>query len=219
MSQIEVMNQARSLADKLAGATTPVKANTLRSILADFMASPSPDPKALRRLLELLGTGSGGHLARSGSFPDQALAAIPILQGFLDATRLDPEPLRTLFGWTARLLLINRQNRRQPTPRQRAKAVGPPRDDSWKKPRTMVWTQALLSWMPNEGRLEASHGELKADTKDRTLLDALPPAKATLLTRRKKRKTLRCEATVRQRGDSWFELVAVRMPRESQDAD
>lgn len=126
-SQIEVLNRARDLAAELTARSTPVKAGTLRSIVADFMSAPEPDPAKLRRTLRLLKEGSGGHLARSGNFPDQVLVAIAVLDGVLEGDDLTPQELKTLFGWTARLLMIRSERRGSGAPKRtpRRDAVGP----------------------------------------------------------------------------------------------
>ncbi len=113
-SQIELVDRARGLADRLAAARPPVKANTLRTLVADFMSSPAPDRSGLLKMLRLLKQGSGGHLERSGNFPDQAQAAIEVLDPFLEESTLEPRELKTLLGWTARLLLVRGEKRRSP---------------------------------------------------------------------------------------------------------
>ncbi|MCP5118521.1 MAG: hypothetical protein GY953_47520 [bacterium] len=78
------------------------------------------------------------------------------------------------------------------------------------KPENLVWQGALLTWVPNERRLEATHGQLKAGTADGRLLETLPEEERGKLTRKRNRRSLRCEVRVRKRGTRW-EIVEVRL--------
>lgn len=164
-SQIQLLDHARDLADKLASGATPVKAGTLRSILADFMSAPQPDQAKLRRMLRLLKEGSGGQLARSGSFPDQVLAAIGVLDRILEDSDLTPQELKTLFGWTARLLLI-RSDRKENGASPGRSGTGPGR------PRNSERRQ--------EERMPRPAGEAKLSAVKQSAFDALARMKTEL---------------------------------------
>lgn len=83
--------------------------------------------------------------------------------------------------------------------------------ESAQDPDTQVWKEALLSWVPNERRLEAAHGSARAHARDHRLLDALPEQTKNRLTQKRKRKPLPCEVTVRMRPEGWLEIVGVRV--------
>jgi hypothetical protein len=107
LSQTEVLERAERLAAALAGGETRVERNVLLAVVADFMADREPDLVKLRRTLELLAQGSGGHLRRGGSsYPAQIRTVTAELAAILDAETLESEDYRSLFGWTARLLLV-----------------------------------------------------------------------------------------------------------------
>ncbi len=103
---LEIVERARLLAADLAHSETPVEKNVLRSLVADFTAVP--DPSRLRQMLDLVLTGSGGHLLRGQGYGDQVrMAAREILRVLGEGW--EATECRTLFGWTARLLLVARQ--------------------------------------------------------------------------------------------------------------
>lgn len=79
---------------------------------------------------------------------------------------------------------------------------------------SLVWKDANLSWIPNERRLEARHESFRATSTDASLLEVLPEEARTMLTRKGKRKTLKCDVTVRKRSETWFEMVTIRMSEE-----
>lgn len=108
-SRLRLLQEARGLADTLAVQDPPVKASTLRSLTADFVASPLPDKARLLRLLKQVAAGKGGHLQRTGTFPDQALRAVEVLRSYLEASKLDAGEVRTILGWAGRLLLVDRR--------------------------------------------------------------------------------------------------------------
>ena len=206
-SQIDLMNGARDLAAKLAAAPSPVKPNTLRSLVADFMSTPSPEPAELQRMLRLLKRGSGGHLKRSGSFPDQALAAITVLDGFLERSDLAPEELKTLFGWTARLLMV------QGTPQRGSRSRVAPRRRSERKPAAPpppppTRQQAAVSRNPGTGELTATLPDGKVATvggkEAQTMLASLPEAAREALMRKgKRRRPVQLEVLAEPLGRSW----------------
>lgn len=107
LSQTEILEHAERLAVALAGGEVRVERNVLLAVVADFMADPKPDCLKLRRTLELLGQGSGGHLKRGGkTYPAQIRTVVAELLAFLDSETLEAAGYRSLFGWTARLLLV-----------------------------------------------------------------------------------------------------------------
>jgi hypothetical protein len=104
LSQTEIVQRAERLATELVG--MGVEKNALLSVVADFMSDPRGDVERLRRMLKLLKDGSGGHLKRSASYVQQIKALAEGLQETLDDRGLSPVDLKSLFGWTARLLLV-----------------------------------------------------------------------------------------------------------------
>lgn len=82
-----------------------VKRNTLLSVVA----SAHDHPDELRAVLEGLRDGSGGHRDRGRGYGDQVVSAAKVLLEFLDEHPLPPEELRTVFGWTARELLVKEE--------------------------------------------------------------------------------------------------------------
>jgi hypothetical protein len=101
-SQLPFVERAEKLAAELKG----VERNVFLSIVADFLTDPRSEPARLRKMLDLLGKGSGNHLERSGSFGVQARAVIRELPSVLADQALSPAELRIVLGWTARLLLV-----------------------------------------------------------------------------------------------------------------
>jgi len=106
-TQSEIMEKAERLASNLVGGSTKVGKNVLLSIVADFMSSPHPDRERLRRTLELIQKGSGGHTKRAGGYGEQVKVAVDEITEALRENLSDDE-LKSLFGWTARLLLVRR---------------------------------------------------------------------------------------------------------------
>lgn len=106
LSQLEILARAERLAGSLAGGPTRVEKNVLLSVVADFMSDPRPDLDRLRRTLQLIEQGSGGHLLRSDSYRDQVRAVARELGETLSELDLDSAGWKSLFGWTARLLLV-----------------------------------------------------------------------------------------------------------------
>ncbi len=114
-SQAELVERARLLAEALSSGAPAVKRSSFESIIADFTSSPRPDAGRLRRILTLLGQGSGGHLKRGGSFPEQAQRVVREIIALLDeSSDLDPRQLQTLLGWTGRLLSTRSSTRKPP---------------------------------------------------------------------------------------------------------
>lgn len=108
LTQTEILQRAERLAGALAGGATRVERNVLLAVVGDFMSDRQPDPATLRRTLKLLAEGSGGQLRRAGSYAEQIRTVAAELPAFLDEAEeeMEPEDYRSLFGWTARLLLV-----------------------------------------------------------------------------------------------------------------
>lgn len=106
LHQTEILKRAEQLASALAGGATRVERNVLLAVVGDFMADRRPDPERLRKTLRLLRAGSGGHLKRGGSYAQQIAAVTAELERLLAAEELESADLKSLFGWTARLLLV-----------------------------------------------------------------------------------------------------------------
>lgn len=122
LPQTEIVKRAERLATELAGGSVRVEKNVLLSVVADFLSDPRADVERLRRTLRLLKEGSGGHLERGGSYAQQVRAVADGLRETLSDTDLSPTDLKSLFGWTARLLLVRgesvRGEREEPSSRQ-----------------------------------------------------------------------------------------------------
>jgi len=104
-SQLDVLAEAETLALRLSR-PVQVKKNVLLSLVADFMSAPRPDRERLRETLELLRSGSGGHVLRAGGYGEQAKAALDILLSVFEQEGWTEADLKSLFGWTARLLQV-----------------------------------------------------------------------------------------------------------------
>lgn len=76
--------------------------NLLLSVVADFQTTGDLD--RLRRTLTLLQAGNGGHLERGKTYVEQMNTVIAELEALLAEGRSAAE-LKSLFGWTARLLV------------------------------------------------------------------------------------------------------------------
>jgi hypothetical protein len=129
LPQTEIVQRAERLATELTGGPVRVEKNVLLSVVADFLSDPRADVERLRKTLRLLKEGSGGHLERSGSYAQQVKAVANGLGETLADHDLSPDDLKSLFGWTARLLLVRGVGEeRRPVPAstdQRGRAPGP----------------------------------------------------------------------------------------------
>ncbi|HKI06300.1 MAG TPA: hypothetical protein VKK31_30255 [Thermoanaerobaculia bacterium] len=116
-SQVEIVKNAERLALSLQAGPTPVKSkNAFLSVVATFMSDPSGDLPRLRRTLALLKQGNGGHLKRGGGFGDQVRMVIGEVGRLLDGAEWEAAELKSLFGWTARLLLVRQERRIEKEP-------------------------------------------------------------------------------------------------------
>jgi hypothetical protein len=104
--QTQILERAERLASSLIGGQTRVERNVLLAVVGDFMSDCRADPERLRKTLRLLRAGSGGHLKRGGSYGQQVAVVTAELERQLDAENLEAGDLKSLFGWTARLLLV-----------------------------------------------------------------------------------------------------------------
>ena len=104
----DIVKRAEQLALSLTSGPTPVKRNVLLGITSDFLSDPKPDQGRLRLTVDLIAKGSGGHLKRGGGYGDQIRIAAQEIARVLDEGLSDSE-LKSLLGWTARLLLVRRE--------------------------------------------------------------------------------------------------------------
>jgi hypothetical protein len=115
---VEIMKRADQLSLALISGPHPVTRNVLLAMASDFLSSPRPDRDRLRRIVKRVGEGSGGHVLRGGGYGEQIRAAAGELATLIEEDWSDQD-LKTLLGWTARLLLVRREDRpRQQTPPQ-----------------------------------------------------------------------------------------------------
>ncbi|HEX7183981.1 MAG TPA: hypothetical protein VF756_19275 [Thermoanaerobaculia bacterium] len=135
----EILKKAEHLAARLNSGPAPVKKNVLLGLVSDFMNEPEPDIRRLRRLLEMIEQGSGGHIRRGAGYGDQLRSAVREIRRVLDEGGIEGGDLKSLFGWTARLLLVRRENARPEPPEhhsgrgaqpsQTSRRPGPPRSE------------------------------------------------------------------------------------------
>jgi hypothetical protein len=98
-----MVRQAELLAGRLTERPeAAVGRNVFRALVAEFRAAP--DLERFRRLVQLAGKGSGRHKQRTHGYGDQLSQACEVLSAFVAKTRLELVELKSVFGWTARLL-------------------------------------------------------------------------------------------------------------------
>ena len=139
LSQSDILAHAERLATSLGGGERRVEKNVLLSVVAGFMSDPRGDLERLEKTIRLLAEGSGGHLRRGDSYREQVEAVVRQVGEALAAEDLAPEEWKSIFGWTARLLLVRGGGPRGSEPtrggRDRsAGATGPPRGGQAPKP-------------------------------------------------------------------------------------
>jgi hypothetical protein len=169
LDQKAILGHAERLASALGGGATRVERNTLLALVGDFMAERIPEPERLLKTLRLVRAGNGGHLKRGGSYAQQIMAATGEIERFLAAagTALEPNDLKSVFGWTARLLLVRgglpaaaRQSgaraegrpvpRHEPArPRPARPAAAPPRTFGGIKPQGLSALEKLKALIEN----------------------------------------------------------------------
>ncbi len=110
LSRVALVEEAGRLAEQLKTGEVQVSRNLWLSLLADFMNAPGNDAteakEHLLKMLHLLVKGSGGHLARSYSYRKQVALAARVLKQAFNENNLSLKQFHSLFGWTARLLLL-----------------------------------------------------------------------------------------------------------------
>jgi len=111
-SQVEIVQSAERLAARLQ-AGPQVSKNALLSVVGTFMSDPTGDLERLRRTMTLLEKGSGGHLKRGAGFGEQVRLVIREVSQVLRRGKWQAADLKSLFGWTARLLLVRQAPRVQ----------------------------------------------------------------------------------------------------------
>lgn len=191
-TQREIVERADLLANQLTVGPTPVERNTLLSVVANFLADPSSEPARLARTLALLDRGNGGHLDRSPAFGRQVRLVIRVIGDLLREPNIEAGELRSLLGWTARLLLVRRPARPDagpagstapgvrpgsslpprysplPPPRRPTRAVSTPRPEAVSsQPQAPAWRARLqgLGW-GNAGPIVAALlTELQSETR------------------------------------------------------
>src|SRR5215210_2139013 len=107
-STAKLVKRAEQLALALTAGPVVVGKNVLLSLTAEFLSAPRPDRKRLRSTVDLVAKGSGGHLKRAGGYGEQVKAAAIEIAGVLEDADLTDSDLKSLLGWTARLLLVRR---------------------------------------------------------------------------------------------------------------
>ena len=157
-SQVEIVENAGRLAADLQASGVKSK-NALLSVVATFISDPSGDIKRLRRMMTLLKDGSGGHLKRGAGFGDQARAVIREVGTLLDRGDWQPNELKSLFGWTARLLQVRQAPRREAP--QGPRSQTPNRQDTYRPGRPPRGPRQAPETKPAPQPLTPAPGALK----------------------------------------------------------
>jgi len=196
-SQLALVLQAERLAATLDGGPVKVGKNVLLALVADFVSTPRPDRGRLRRLLKLIQAESGGHVKRGGGYGEQLRLAAREVAAAL-ANDLSNQDLKSLFGWTARLLR-NRQDETPAPEREAARPFSPSRREAPPPPAPAPpatpkagkpWEDAQLGW--HNGSPAAFRGKEVAACPQ----DVLPPELFAALKTLKKKSELRCKVEV-----------------------
>ena len=114
-SPADIVEKAERLASSLTAGPVVVGKNVLLGLTADFLSEPRPDRERLRKTIELISEGNGGHLKRGGGYGDQVRTAVIELRRVLEEKDWSDPELKSLLGWTARLLLVRRAPGEQPS--------------------------------------------------------------------------------------------------------
>jgi hypothetical protein len=120
---VDIVKRAEQLALTLTAGSAPVGRNVFLGIVSDFQSAPRPDRDRLSDIVRLVQQGSGGHLKRGGGYGEQVKTAAVEISRVLEED-LSDQDLQSLFGWTARLLLVRREAR--PEGRQEARPGASP---------------------------------------------------------------------------------------------
>lgn len=107
-SPADIVEKAERLASSLTAGPVVVGKNVLLGLTADFLSEPRPDRGRLRTTIKLISEGNGGHLKRGGGYGDQVRTAAIELRRVLEEKDWSDLELKSLLGWTARLLLVRR---------------------------------------------------------------------------------------------------------------
>jgi len=152
---IEILKKAEHLAARLNSGPAPVKKNVLLGLVSDFMNEPEPDVRRLRTLLEMIEQGSGGHIRRGAGYGDQLRSAVREIRRVLDEGGIEGRDFKSLFGWTARLLLVRRENARPEPREQRAGGGGAQQAQTTRRPGPQRSEERRPAPVPNSGKLGA----------------------------------------------------------------
>lgn len=128
-STAKIVEKAEQLALSLTAGPVVVGKNVLLGLTADFLSEPRPDRERLRKTIKLISEGNGGHLKRGGGYGDQVRTAVTELARVLEEDDLSDLELKSLLGWTARLLLVRRAPGEPQTVGKARPVSGPPREE------------------------------------------------------------------------------------------
>lgn len=123
----DIVTRAEQLALSLTSGPAPVKRNVLLGLTSDFLTDPRPDRERLLRTVRLIAKGSGGHIKRGGGYGEQVRTAAVELAQVLNED-LSDQDLKSLLGWTARLLLVRRVPGEQASASRTVSAPGRPKE-------------------------------------------------------------------------------------------
>ncbi|HYU30773.1 MAG TPA: hypothetical protein VEW48_01300 [Thermoanaerobaculia bacterium] len=119
------------------------------------MSEPEPDVHRLRQLLDLIEQGSGGHIRRGAGYGDQLRAAISELRTVLNEEELEGQDYKSLFGWTARLLLVRRESARPEPQDHRSDPRERPQSQTPRRPGPRQREERRPAPSPGSGKLSA----------------------------------------------------------------
>lgn len=122
-SQREIVENASRLARDLQAGPVVGK-NAFLAVVGTFLSDPAGEVPRLRRIMTLVVTGSGGHLKRGNGFGDQVRLVVQTVGELLARGEWEPDELKSLFGWAARLLQVQQQPQ-QEADRNAGRTPGP----------------------------------------------------------------------------------------------